>query len=221
VKKHLYPIIIIILATIFIESCKKDDTINGTRLIPTEMKAYWDFKPGTYWIYKDSTSGAFDSTYVTGYTNYTGNGTLNYTDQPITYEYLQMNTHSTLDSADYGYWINTQAGIKDYAPNGNRVFGSKSKQGGDYGTRNCFVYPIMQGISVSQGYGGPADTCIVRKIYTAYSGYSNVIEVDNTLNSFENYWGTKSFYVENIGLIRYVVQHYNKVRVLVRYHVVQ
>lgn len=47
------------LSIISIYSCKKNDKVDVP--LTKEVKAYFDFKPGTYWIMKDSLSGNVDS----------------------------------------------------------------------------------------------------------------------------------------------------------------
>lgn len=82
---------VIVLLALFAFSCKKE--IQEFDLSP-EIKALWDFKPGTYWIYQDSISGETDSVYVFNYTqryDY-ARGSKNFTGkdaefQEVTYQY--------------------------------------------------------------------------------------------------------------------------------------
>ena len=72
-------IFISIISLLFISSCKKDPELQSGPSIPLQdLPAYSHFKLGTYWVYKDSTSGIEDSMYVysdTAYIYYNpGNG---------------------------------------------------------------------------------------------------------------------------------------------------
>jgi hypothetical protein len=204
----------VLFGVFYYAACKKETKPPTIRLIPEEMKAYWDFKPGTYWIYQDSVTGAIDSVYVTEYYNDTAQGILNYTQEPMTYEFLKYIAHSSLDGHDYGYWINTQAGLKNY-PEFNSVFSGKS--GVDAHT--SFVYPLIVGNYLTQGYSGGVDTCVIHQLFVSFDGYSDVVQIDNTLNSFEGYANTKAYYAKHIGLIRYEVPDSNKYRILIDYHI--
>jgi hypothetical protein len=56
----------------FFTSCrKKYEPVNTTETVPvsSEIQSWCLFKPGTYWIYKDSVSGREDSVYVLSVTN--------------------------------------------------------------------------------------------------------------------------------------------------------
>ena len=209
--------IIIFLSIIFFSCCKKKPY---ERFIPADLKAYWDFKPGTYWIYQDSITGAIDSVYVTKRTNYTGEGTLNYNGDKIIYEFLQIDKHSSLDGYDYQYWINTQAGDKD-VKEANVVFSNKSKPG-DYHSNKCFVYPLIIGTATYVGYGGgPSnfDTCFIKNILSNFFGFENVIEIENTFNEFEHFKHSFSYYSKYIGLIRYEVPDSNENKKLINYYI--
>jgi hypothetical protein len=209
---------LILLLMCLTVSCKKKPR---ERFIPADMKAYWDFRPGSYWIYKDSVSGAIDSVYVTNRVNNTGDGILNYNKENIIYEYLQVDMHSSLDGYDYQYWINTQAGGKGY-DDYNVVYATKAKPGDFVDTHNNFVYPLIIGNHTYNFYGtSETDTCIINSLYNNYLGYNDVVEMINTLNSFEHYKHTKSFYAKNIGLVRYEVPDSNKYRQLIDYYIVQ
>lgn len=199
-------------------SCCKPEPEPIVRLIPAEMKQYWNFKPGSYWIYEDSTSGAIDSVYVTEHENYTFEGTLSYNEKTATCEYLGVEMHSSLDGYNYDYYINTQWASDN--PLFNVASCSKAKPGDFVDNHICFVYPLHVGQWSFNSYGvGATDSCIIRNLYESYSGFQDVVQVDNTFNSFEHYKPTKAFYAKDVGLIRYEVPDSNKYRILIDYHI--
>jgi hypothetical protein len=57
------PIILLLALAFVLPACKRQ---SGTPMVPVnaDMKAHFAFKPGTYWIYKDSVNGEMDSAYV-------------------------------------------------------------------------------------------------------------------------------------------------------------
>ena len=66
--KKILTVLIIAVAGFCLLSCKKK---NNVQQVPVNdsLKAAFNFKPGTYWIYKDSLSGAIDSFAVTSNTD--------------------------------------------------------------------------------------------------------------------------------------------------------
>lgn len=58
-------IFIFLLTAFSISSCQKRDDNEIQIPLDDEVKAYFDFKPGTYWIMKDSLTGITDSFVVT------------------------------------------------------------------------------------------------------------------------------------------------------------
>ncbi|MCF8449733.1 MAG: hypothetical protein K9G49_07675 [Taibaiella sp.] len=61
---------IIILAFCMFEACKKEDKVDR---ISSELKKRFTFKKGSYWIYKDSITGRYDTFTVTAFSNAIGN----------------------------------------------------------------------------------------------------------------------------------------------------
>src|SRR6185295_7587176 len=64
--KVIYRFLAFFMLSVYGCSCDKEGggPNNDNWTIPQEVKDYSLFKPGTYWIYEDSASGALDSVYV-------------------------------------------------------------------------------------------------------------------------------------------------------------
>lgn len=62
-KPKLYFTLILPLVVFCFVGCHKDRK-PPTYYLPQEVKDYMYFKPSTYWVYKDSVSGALDSVIV-------------------------------------------------------------------------------------------------------------------------------------------------------------
>jgi len=58
-RKNLF--LILIFSTL-IYSCGKSES-DATRPINSDLLKYFSYKPGTYWVYKDSIAGEVDSFY--------------------------------------------------------------------------------------------------------------------------------------------------------------
>ena len=63
-KKNLWLICILIF--IAIQGCKKATEYK----LSTDIKEYFTFKPGSYWIYRNDSTGDLDSTYVKDFSNF-------------------------------------------------------------------------------------------------------------------------------------------------------
>jgi|GEM_PF-799847 len=77
-------------------ACKKDTDLNQP--MNAQMKAGFNYKPGTYWIYKDSVTGVIDSAYVVSNdVNYFTRGCVLYDGQP---KYEQMDILINMANGD-------------------------------------------------------------------------------------------------------------------------
>lgn len=61
-KKIIFLLSSVILLTV---SCK--ELITTKRYVNEELKEFLDFKPGSYWIYRDTATGKLDSMYIANY----------------------------------------------------------------------------------------------------------------------------------------------------------
>jgi hypothetical protein len=65
--KSILAVAIIIMTFAYLPSCRKT-TLDRHR-VNDSLKAAFNYKPGTYWIYKDSLTGRLDSFAVTSQTD--------------------------------------------------------------------------------------------------------------------------------------------------------
>jgi len=213
--------VFLLAVTLLATACHKNEPLPHdepiTRLIPADMKAYWDFHAGTWWAYQDSITGAVDTVKVLDDTTYKFQGTLSYNQKPAACEFLQFTAFNTGDGYTYRYWINTEAGgsSADY----NVLFSDKFRPGDFVDVHRCFVYPLQVGTYTANSYGVAFDSCVVKSFYAAFDGFNDVVRIDNTVNSFEHYKRTRSYYAKNVGLIRYEVPDSNKYKILLDYYI--
>lgn len=190
--------------------------------IPNEMKAYWNFKPGTYWIYKDSISNYIDSVYVSDLKLDSGYGFQG--KQKIVFQALQLTTLN-LNGDEIKYRVTTTY-TQNKAENFSIVYANKTIHNPNYyfvGENTSFIYPYLVGLtSENTIYSYPYnDTCVLMNLFPLYNGFADVIEFKNTRNAFEYANKSFSYYAKNIGLIKYEVPDSNKFRRLISYHIVQ
>jgi hypothetical protein len=140
---------IFILGVILISTCthEKDIPVDcGDAQTIAEMKPWVLFKPGTYWIYEEETSGERDTVTVTEYFDGVSSGG---------FAAFGCLMYSSYDGFYYDYAFNdSYSGI---SPNGcaaRKVFCSKYKPGNYYGGDNVFVFPLEIGKMGALTWGG-------------------------------------------------------------------
>jgi len=212
-------ILTIVICCFFLGCCKEKDKPLEQHLIPAEMKAYWDFKPGSWWIYQDSATGAIDTVKVLENINGIDTGYEIYSETNVIYEYLVIKTYNTGDGYYNNYTINTLAQFVD-EPYGNFVTRTKYNTTNSLGTIRCFLYPLIVGYETSVGYGFIADTCIIRYKVDNFINFTCIYRIDNTFNIIENEHNSRTYFSKNIGIIRYEVPYYNKVQKLIDYYLI-
>ena len=211
-KHLLFLTIIAISATI--SSCKKDKKCPDITpiLIEQEMKDWIVFQTGSYWIYIDSITGAYDSVYVTS----TYYDTLN-----ILHSDLFRNSDSKCiiqshQEIDIEY--ETSSGIK-YAVGGSYGFGSGvsnninpvngsssivnlNHAGGDGGYSHYMYFPVLQGtVGAWNGFTIITHDTLFATFKVFDKTYQNVLLVSDGYNSAVNAI-TKYYHAKHIGVVR-------------------
>ncbi|MBL7883182.1 MAG: hypothetical protein JNL69_03890 [Bacteroidia bacterium] len=215
-------IVLYLFASVLFSACDYDyKPIFEEPPAPLEdLAAYSYFKKGTYWIYKDSVSGAEDSVYVnfdTAYSYYQNNGL----QAAGNYMFYFFAAHSFYDTYNYEYKISM--GYYSITTNGVGVERHRYKPGhyvGDtYLMHNRFVNGAFAGL-----YTGIGATYFI-KYYDSINilghYYPKTAKFFDTKNESE-YESPTSFYIsKHIGIVRKervdTLQTWN----LIRYHIIQ
>lgn len=219
-KASLLSLIILI----FFTACKKDPPVEnpstGSGYTPQDLTAYSYFKTGTYWIYKDSTSGVEDSVYVYADTSYQyfRTGTVQ---QDGNYMYYNYHAHSYYDTYDYYYHIDMGNYILSTKEVGTVRIRTKPTDyvGETYLMSNRFLPDDAIGWYLGTGmtyYKGDYDSINISGTY-----YYNVAKFYDTQNLTEYESPTHFYIAKNIGIIRKEKLDSNKVWNLIRYNIVQ
>jgi hypothetical protein len=152
-----------------------------------EMKKWYFFKTGSYWIYEEVNSGARDT--VTVYFDEEGIS-------PGGFDYWTMNTYSSYYDYDFNYRFNDSYTVNCLSSRNcqcKKVNRSKVRPGDFVGDENLFLYPIILG-----NYN-----------YLGTGGSSTVIEVFDTISIGEmefqnvNCWFADNCLTENINPINW------------------
>jgi len=237
-KKH-WLVLSLLSVFFFLHSCTKehapDPTTNAPApgetwplRIPDEMKAYVEFKPGTYWVYRDSISGQLDSVYVTtydaGFDTSTGHI---YYDWGV-FEWLLVEYKSSRTGYFYYTYVNTirSGWYPDNYPFRHALFIEKHKPGDFAGDGICFGFPIEIGHTFyTSNYPFPTDEFNVKKTYSTYYqdsiGYPYTVKTECSHFEPEGHGLVNFYYSKNNGIIRKEIADSNLVWKLVKYNIVQ
>jgi hypothetical protein len=204
-----YTIIWLTLLSCIIASCTKK---TKSTAIDADVKKYFSFKKGTYWIYKDSVSGQMDSFAVenNNTVSYPGNSYNSAFDDETDYYWVYAN--GVINDTISGYWSLAQNGVSLYYA-----------ENSDYFSGPLFVYPFTAGYTFEYRY-------IISNVYPTFhlngNTYNTVAEIGQT-GPFADSTGTHTyndlFYVStDAGIIKMKFNHGTMQRnwELVRYHIV-
>jgi hypothetical protein len=212
--------------------CKKDSDTKPTVPPLEDIKGYSYFKTGTYWIYKDSTTGAEDSMYVYADTSYD----YYFSGTPLVaagnYNYSKFACFSYLDSAIYTYKID----MAYYG--GNKVPVWRAKQTQTESGQSFLMFGDFTPGTTLYAYTSPgAISCV--KFYNSLifnaTNFQNVVHFYDTKNASENRYvipygsmnpATDYYIAKNVGVVKIrindnVFNTIHKTKSLMRYHIIQ
>jgi hypothetical protein len=156
--KMATALVLVLMACIFLEGCKKGKEepeesctvpCEGTACI-AEMKDWFYFQPGTYWIYEEQSSGALDTVTV-----------LDATDSPSSF--FMETESSVLEEWVPNYWVKYKYRYQYFGDNHcitrpactcHRVNRIKGRTGDYVGAANILTYPPIEGDYIYPTGGG-------------------------------------------------------------------
>jgi hypothetical protein len=209
-------------------SCKKDPEIPYCELHPDdcvdvrEVKDYFYFKIGSWWVYEEENSGVRDSVYVIE----TYSDTSSY--------YFTTTLKSSYDGYRYLYWPGGGAtsdaddNIVKKSKRSTAITKAKSKPGELVSESTCFLFYPTPGLwTYSTFYWGAGNSSTgkltVEEIHNTYIvndlTYFDVVHNSDECTSSEDGQFTDNFYSKEAGLIRKELSDSNQVWNLVEYHI--
>ncbi len=204
-NKLLYYALAFYIFSVCSCSCEKtdDDPNSGLWLIDQTVKDYALFKPGTYWVYQDSASGAIDSVYV--YNLLTGIDTLHDAHGDITgyFEYFYVYYNHSFDGYSGDYWVST-SWTKMY---GNTpIWLERFKSGNYVGQTYLMVYPFdldkQYGCYTDDLYAVISACNIYSNLFVLGMNFGNGVCYHDTKNVTEGHVSSSYFIAKNFGLVR-------------------
>jgi hypothetical protein len=198
----------------FSDSCKKKKECKPPKvqLIEQEMIDWLFYKPGSYWIYIDSVTGAYDSIYVTKtyydtlnflhsdlFRNSNNNCTIK-SHQVIVIEYESLQGLRYTVGGTYGFGNGIQNNTNPV--NGTSQIENLNHNGGDGGYSHYMYFPVLQGTKGAwNGYTIIEHDTIYKQYELKGNKYENVLRVSDGLNGAYNAI-TKFYHCKHIGVIK-------------------
>lgn len=218
--------LIILITLIVVVSCRKDDEIPYCEEFPNdcvdvrEVKDYFYFNYGSWWVYEEENSGKRDSVYVTETSN------------DPTSVLFETWLYSSYDEYSYIYFTKgvrpeVKNNIAKKSVKSTTVYCAKGKPGDYIGEGECFLfYPIPNLWSYSYGGVGITNNKVrIDSVFSSYSvleeNYYDVVSVFEEHTIVEESQPTMHYYSPNIGLIKKELLDSNQIWNLVDYHIVK
>ena len=195
-------------------ACQYDSSVE-------EMKKWYYFKIGTWWIYQEETTGALDT--VTVYHNWDGINTGGF-------EGFEWTATSTFDNYDQFYWFNTSYSIHCLSRkecNCHKLSRGRGQAGDYVGEGWLFLYPIIEGnfsylISSNGSFGGQTTlNTLTDSIQHNGITYYNVAAWHVYPDGSEGDIASDYLIARNVGVIRHEVPSQNKIWNLISYQIQQ
>ena len=215
----------LISSVLWFSSCRKDPTIPFCELHPdqcrevAELKDYFLFDVGSYWVYEEENSGMIDSMYVTE----SSFGPYCYNSNIV--------IHSDFDGYNYHFWSKlATSGCPTCGlipKNKHCVFINKSKtKPGDFVSESCcfFTYAGVGDWIYSYGLQYNYDNILlIESLHDSLEIdgklFFDVVCVSEEHTASEDAQMTKHYYSKGVGLIKKELVDSNQIWNLVNYHV--
>lgn len=212
------------LSLITLVSCRKDKTISFCELHPEEcvdireVKEYFYFKLGSYWLYQEENSGQLDFTYVVE--TFSDSGTY----------YFDTKLHSDFDTYDYRYWpgggATTDENIVEKSKRSTIIYKAKTKPGDFVSESYCFPFYPYEGNWVYSYGGEPYGYNNILSVFKIYDSleivgkeFSDVVCLYEEHTASENKQPTYHYYAKGVGLIKKELVDSNQIWNLIDYHI--
>ena len=225
-KKNLYKIlasVVLLAAMLTISSCKKESGGNpesnrSTYKIPQDVKDYFYFAPGSYWIYQNQRTQELDSVYVVDRSS----RMVHYTNEPIDEELCFVHYYDEHYGVLFETYTHISWGAVDTLARSRYALAIAAKSGfptgGGYYT--C-LYPLLKGNKVYQTYYtldviNTNDTFKIDSFITY-----NVIKLYSKRNILFNNHEMNVYYLKDFGIVRKTDLTKNDDWVLIRCNIIK
>jgi hypothetical protein len=217
-------IITLLLCTLILLGCKKDEpsscqeTGNENCEDIQNVKNFFYFKVGSYWVYEEETSGDLDTVYVT-----------EASENPSNYDF-DVRVYSTYQDYYYHFWPEYFPGNNGCPDNGSickrclSVKRSKYKPGDFVAESKCFFFiPTLGAFDYNPNSINSNNIVVIEQVLANYM--INQLEFNRTVKIHEDnllmqdYQETNHYFSENVGLTRKELIDSNQVWNLIDYYI--
>ena len=183
------------------------------------VKHFFYFKVGSWWVYEEENSGLRDSVYVTSAA-----------ENPSNYDF-DVEVYSTHQDYYYRFWPQYGGSVGSNCSQSGQscgwcisVFRSKYKPGDFVGEGQCFIYiPKLGARDYVWTSSLPSNYIEVTQIDSVYEGivftFDRTIRISELNTYMEGDQPTNHFFSENIGLVKKELLDSNQVWNLVDYYI--
>ncbi|GAB2470179.1 hypothetical protein GCM10011375_40990 [Hymenobacter qilianensis] len=215
-------------------ACKKPEPEPEAMPLPTELKAYTLFEPGTYWIYQDSASRQLDSVWVTHREAFvTRRWDQQYNRVNEKYENFRLLTQSSRGGPERVYSVFRTCGLS--IPEDASISGypcwtirrglSLPNSTADEGSTTVFPYRIARDQApVGYLFGELKSYWHTAPVPIGNTTYADVLEVNIPLSDRSEYgWPSHYYWAPHVGIVRQRTWYNDQPQTwtLVRSHIVQ
>ena len=208
-------------------ACKKDKVPCTTCPVPSgnsncediqNVKHFFYFKVGSWWVYQEENSGDLDTVYVT-----------EAAENPSNYDF-DVQVYSTYQDYFYHFWPE-YAYLSQNCNDSGPICGScitvkrsKYKTGEFVGEAKCFFFIPKLGLTDVNWNPTFANNYVsIEQIESSFIldtfNFDRTITINELNTEMENFQPTKHFFSENIGLIRKELLDSNNIWNLIDYHI--
>ena len=217
--KKLYLLLLLAPVCMCLHSCKPDDNTPpapGVFKAPQEVIDYCYFKEGTYWIYRDSVSGQYDTVSVIS-SNF---DTLTNTNDGVKeyYDIFDVITYRSFDKYNEATWLRDRPWLITGAP---IVYQTRYKPGDSKGTSIYHFHPYTLGRKIEDNNDIISLSGALASYTVLSQSYQSILVFSHAKDPNYDYSSTKIYQAKNIGIIKKVITAKNQVWELINYNIVQ
>ncbi len=226
--KYLLHLLFFITLCVVLATCKHEPPPDPPAVCQydssvEEMKKWYYFKTGTWWVYEEQTTGDLDT--ITVYYDWEGtNG-----DGTVGFETWG---NSSYDGFNYKYNFNSSFSIHCLTAEEctcHKVKRAKTMPGNFVGEAQIFLYPLIEGnYNNISGYpngqstpGTTTSTDVDLSFAIGNDTIQNVVRWDVTTDQSIEGWPSLYLIAEDIGIVQREHPHTDEIWKLIDYHIIQ
>lgn len=221
--KNNYLLLLLSFTIVTLSCCKPDDDSEPQVyhfLLPQEVKDYYAFKDGTYWVYENDKTKELDS--ITVFFHQSKIDTIIDTERnhKLIFEIFRLITYSHRDDYKTEYYPLPPVPEN---PSANAVIIEREKyKTGDYiGVTSLLFHPFIKGSKKYTSKGEIVLNDILPEFTIKNNSFLNVLYYHNTFDITNNKSDMDYFIAKNVGIVMMRNNTTNETWNLIRHNIVQ